>query len=166
MEIRRSVPEDMGQILAIYHHAREQMRLSGNPNQWGTTYPPPELVKEDILNGNSWLVLENGEAAGVFVFAIGDDPTYAWIENGGWLNHAPYGTIHRIASAGRAKGVLRACLQFCEGVMPNIRIDTHERNHAMRHLLEQYGFQECGMIYVEDGSPRIAYQRGGKGYGE
>ena len=29
----------------------------------------------------------------------------------------------------------------------------------MRHLLEKNGFKECGIIYVEDGTPRIAFQR-------
>lgn len=32
----------------------------------------------------------------------------------------------------------------------------------MRHLIEKSGFAECGIIRVEDGSPRIAYQYVGK----
>ena len=41
----------------------------------------------------------------------------------------------------------------------NIRIDTHEDNRIMQHLLDKYGFAKCGCIYVEDGTPRIAYQK-------
>ena len=29
----------------------------------------------------------------------------------------------------------------------------------MQHLIEKNGFQRCGIIYVEDGSPRIAYEK-------
>lgn len=40
-----------------------------------------------------------------------------------------------------------------------MRIDTHENNKVMQHLIKKNGFQECGIIYVEDGSPRIAYEK-------
>ena len=28
----------------------------------------------------------------------------------------------------------------------------------MQHLIERSGFTRCGIVYMEDGSPRIAYQ--------
>ena len=39
-----------------------------------------------------------------------------------------------------------------------MRGDTHEDNLPMQRVLEKNGFQRCGTIFVEDGSPRIAYQ--------
>ena len=30
----------------------------------------------------------------------------------------------------------------------------------MQHILEKQGFVRCGIIYVANGTPRIAYQRG------
>ena len=32
----------------------------------------------------------------------------------------------------------------------------------MQRVFEKNGFEKCGIIYVEDGSPRIAYQRKGE----
>lgn len=29
----------------------------------------------------------------------------------------------------------------------------------MQKLLEKYGYIKCGIIHVEDGTPRIAYQK-------
>ena len=29
----------------------------------------------------------------------------------------------------------------------------------MQHILEKHGFQRCGIIYVKDGTERIAYQK-------
>lgn len=29
----------------------------------------------------------------------------------------------------------------------------------MQHLFEKNGFERCGVIYVENGTPRFAYQR-------
>lgn len=161
MNIRKTTTKDLDQILSIYTYARLQMRLSGNPDQWGEDKPSPETIKNDIQNRSSYVVIDpiSNEIAGVFAFIIGDDPTYHRIENGGWLNDDTYGTVHRIASSGIQKGILRCCLAFCETKAPNIRIDTHERNHTMQHLLENNGYIKCGRIYVADGSPRIAYQK-------
>lgn len=49
------------------------------------------------------------------------------------------------------------------GVQPpsNLRGDTHERNLPMRRAFERNGFERCGTIWVEDGTPRIAYQKEG-----
>lgn len=160
MTIRKAIFEDMDNILAIYAYAREQMRLSGNPNQWGKDYPSMEIVQKDIANGISYVVTdEKNEICAVFVFVIGEDPTYQKIENGHWLNDDAYGTLHRVAGSGKQRGILRLCLAYCESKMPNVRVDTHEDNRIMQHLLESCGYQRCGTIYVADGSPRIAYQK-------
>ena len=159
MIIRRSTLDDVDTILSIYEYARQQMRLSGNPNQWSEDYPSEEIVRNDILNGNSYLIVDGDTIGGVFVFIIGEDPTYMRIEDGSWLNGDPYGTIHRIAGNGRMPGIFRICLKYCESRISNIRIDTHRQNQIMQHLIESSGFQKCGWIYVADGSERIAYQK-------
>lgn len=159
MNIRSASQHDFESILNIYAYAREQMRLSGNPQQWGTDRPLPETIWRDILREQSYVFVEKEQLCGVFAFIIGTEPTYRIIEDGAWLNDAPYGTIHRIAGNGRTSGILSKALSFCEEKINNIRIDTHDDNHIMQHLLQKYGFQKCGYIYVEDGSRRIAYQR-------
>ena len=80
------------------------------------------------------------------------------LEDGGWLNNKPYGASHRIAGNGTVKGVFREALDFSKSRMNNLRIDTHADNRTMQHLIEKSGFQKCGIVYMDDGSPRIAYQ--------
>lgn len=159
MTIRDTTIADYEQIQEIYAYARRQMRQNGNPTQWGDDKPSAETLLQDIKNRQSHIIEEHGQICGVFTFIIGEDPTYRTIEQGHWLDDAPYGTIHRIAGNGTAKGVFRQCLEYCMSQIPNIRIDTHRDNALMRHLLEKNGFLPCGIIYVEDGSPRIAYQK-------
>ena len=142
---RGATRSDLPEILKIYARAREAMAAAGNPAQWGTSFPPEELLKEDIDSNRLFVYLVNGELEAVFAFILGPDPTYAVIEDGQWLNDTlPYGTIHRLASAGKRK---------------SLRADTHADNKAMRHILEETGFTRCGVIHVADGSPRFAYQR-------
>ena len=42
---------------------------------------------------------------------------------------------------------------------PHLRADTHAANLTMRHCMERAGFVYCGVIYVADGTPRVAYEK-------
>ena len=156
--IRKATPTDLPAILKVYASARTFMAANGNPTQWGNTYPAPELLEEDIRLGRLFVDTNEGGVCGVFMFAVGDDPTYTYIENGAWLDSSLYGVIHRVASDGTVPGTLKRCLGFCRSQCPHLRIDTHADNHVMQRLLSAQGFTRCGTIYVEDGSPRIAYE--------
>ena len=104
------------------------------------------------------MVEEDGELQGVFYFSLENDPTYDVIKDGSWLSDKPYGVIHRIASAGKKKGVLKTCIEFCLERTNHIRIDTHENNTVMHHLLSKYGFSKRGIIFLQNGDERIAYE--------
>ena len=149
-----------GHHFEIYAYVRSFMEQTGNPTQWGRNFPPEELLWEDIKAGQLYVVEKNGDIHGVFAFIIGEDKTYLQIENGAWRSKAPYGTIHRIAGDGKIHGILGEAVAFCESKIPHLRIDTHADNKVMRHLIEKAGFVECGTIYIEDGTPRIAYEKG------
>lgn len=156
--IEKATKADLDKMQEIFSCARAYMRESGNPTQWGTSRPPLFLIERDLSRGVSYLVFEDGELCGTFSYTLGDEPTYKKID-GKWLDDAPYGTIHRIASNGKSKGLFAFCLQFCETFGVDIRIDTHENNRTMLHLLEKNGFVRCGNITIDDGTTRIAFQK-------
>lgn len=159
MEIRKATLKDLSRVLEIYAYARDFMAKTGNPTQWGDGYPKKELLIDDIDSDQLYVMEENAQVHGVFVFVIGDDPTYEIIEEGAWFDDSPYGTIHRIAGDGQVKGILQLCVDFCRKQIDTLRIDTHHDNMIMQRAIEKNGFQRCGIIYSVDGSPRIAYQR-------
>ncbi len=156
--IRHAQAEDMDTILGIYTVARRYMADHGNKTQWAGSYPDRQTLTRDIQNRQLFVCVEGGAIHGVFAFIIGPDATYARIENGAWKNDAPYGTIHRVASDGKTRGIFQECLEFCRRQISNLRIDTHHDNRTMRHLIEKNGFETCGIICTGDGTPRIAYQ--------
>lgn len=130
------------------------------PYPVGGNYPSPELLEEDIDTNRLFVYMVNGQMQAVFAFILGEDPTYKVIEDGQWLNDTlPYGTLHRLASAGESKGIGKAVVEWCLEHCESLRADTHADNKVMQHLLESEGFTRCGIIHVEDGTPRIAYQR-------
>lgn len=150
--------DDLDEIMKIFAHARKFMAEHGNPSQWGTTRPSQEQIEKDIEQGISYVCDQDGEIEATFVFFIGEDPTYQKIEDGQWRNQDTYGVLHRVASRGRVRGISKDCIDFCKAHIGNLRGDTYKDNHVMQHVLEKNGFVPCGTIYVEDGSPRIAYQ--------
>lgn len=157
MEIRKSTRNDINEILDIYGIAREYMASHGNPTQWRNGYPRKAVLERDIENGNNYVLIDNGSIVGTFSFIIGEEPTYQVIKNGNWNKNKPYGTIHRLASNGKAKGIARACFDFCSKHTDYLRIDTHRDNLTMQSAILKYGFKKCGIINVQDGSERIAY---------
>lgn len=155
--IRAATPADLAAMAAIYARARAFMRASGNPSQWGDSYPPLDLLAADVEAGRAFLVCDDSGPHGVFALFSGADPTYAAID-GAWPDDLPYVTVHRIAGDGTIHGVFAAAIAHVKARFDRIRMDTHEDNTPMRHLLEGHGFVHCGTIVVEDGTPRRAYQ--------
>jgi hypothetical protein len=163
MQIRKATEQDLNTIMEIYAHARRFMAQTGNPTQWSDSYPQESLIRQDIESGISYVCTGDGdEIEAVFMYAQMDDPTYRVIEDGAWKNDRPYGVLHRIASRGQVRGAASFCMQWCFDQCRNLKCDTHEDNKVMQHVLEKNGFERCGRIYTEAGSPRIAFQKTGQ----
>lgn len=157
LKYRKTTIDDLPAVMPMYENARRFMAANGNPNQWIAGYPAVEHIRTDIERDASYVgVTPEGEIAVVFSFIIGEDPTYTVID-GNWLNDEPYGTIHRIASAGIMRNVGDDVIEFCRTLTDNLRADTHHDNHVMQHLLLRNGFKHCGTIHLLDGRPRLAY---------
>ena len=158
LHVRKATESDHTIIMSIYRYAQDYMIQSGNPNQWGHFYPESELIVNDIKEGACMVICDESGIHGVFALFEGLEPTYQYIENGKWLNDEPYVTIHRIAGDGQVHGLFRCAADYCKRLSANIRIDTHANNKTMQRQIEKNGFRKCGIIYVSDGSPRLAYQ--------
>ena len=155
-QIRSAVREDLPRIEEIYAYARRFMAENGNPNQWGTTTPQTSQLEDDIQKKLLFVMIRDDQIHGVFYFYIGADPTYGVIEDGQWRSDTPYGTIHRIAGDGSG-GVLAAAVAYGKTRIDHIRIDTHHDNKIMQRAVVKYGFSRRGIIHLENGDPRIAY---------
>ena len=93
-----------------------------------------------------------------FALLPSPEPTYEFID-GAWLTDEPYGVIHRIASYPDVHGVFSAIINFAAVRYPHLRIDTHRDNRIMQHVIAAAGFTCCGIIWLPDGTERLAYER-------
>jgi len=87
---------------------------------------------------------------------------------GDWITkaNATYGVIHRMAVANkfRNKGVAQFIFEQCEQLLlknrvDSMRIDTHQDNLAMQALLTKLKYTYCGVVYLDDGDKRLAYEK-------
>lgn len=168
MEIRKSICRDTGALMALFEEARGTIAQLGI-DQWQDGYPSPQVVDEDIALERSYAVIIDGQLCGTFVLIEDGEPTYDKIYEGAWqteAQHQDYVAIHRVAVsvAVRGKGISTSIVSYAEAHAralgrTSLRIDTHKGNVVMRRMLEKHGFRYCGVIYLENGNPRVAYEK-------
>ncbi len=160
MNVERAKTGDIDELMSLFDAARAIMRSTGNSRQWPEGYPVREKVLRSIEEGKCYVVRScDGRIHGTFHAALEDDPTYHVIEEGAWLSDSPYVVIHRIAQDGSLHGLFSTALSKAMEASHHIRIDTHEDNVIMRHLLSKEGFTQVGIIHVDDGTARLAFER-------
>lgn len=159
--IEKLTSSELDRVMEIYADARKFMRASGNLTQWSGGYPSEALIRRDISDGKLYACKEEDDILGVFYFSVENDPTYAEIYDGSWLNDREYAVIHRIAVSAEShgRGVARFIFDDCFAKYPNLKIDTHKDNIPMQKALVKSGFSPCGTIFLANGDPRIAFQR-------
>lgn len=154
MNIRLANTSDTNRIFEIYEYARAYMKAQGNPNQWGDNRPEKSLTEDDIKNQRCYVMEDDGHIFACFVFTIGSEKEY----EAKFPSKDKYGVIHRVASDKSKRGIVERIVDFAKGKVNLLRIDTHEDNKTMQNCIERQNFKRLGIIYLEDGSPRILYE--------
>lgn len=167
MKVRPTEEPDLPIIAELYKAARAALKSQG-VDQWQTgDYPNEEDARLDMEHGTGYVLEHQGKILAAACLAFGREPTYEKIEQGTWgTDPEIYGFLHRIAVAPEAKGKGAAGLMFDElqrqakerGITV-LRGDTHRDNLPMQRALAKAGFSRKGVIYVEDGSERLAFEK-------
>lgn len=171
-EIRKAKENDLPAIMEIIHQAQRTMKQDGF-QQWTEGYPGEEILSKDIEKQFCYLLTDQEEIVAVGTLYMENDPNYRIIEEGNWKTEEPYGTVHRLAVAeGRRQQGLAGILydrleKICrEKGMRGMRVDTHRYNKKMQSWIRKQGFRPCGVIYVEDGTKRDAFEKPLMGRGD
>ncbi len=165
MGTRPATEADLPAVLPVFEAAKAIMRADGNHDQWGAPgFPGDALLLRDIARGGGFVISSEAEGeveksiVAYFALLPSPEPTYDVID-GAWLTDGHYGVIHRIASYPEVHGIFSAVIDFAAARYPHLRIDTHRDNRIMQHLIDMAGFTYCGVIWLEDGTERLAYER-------
>ncbi|WP_455539219.1 GNAT family N-acetyltransferase [Terrisporobacter sp.] len=165
MEFRKSVKSDVPKIMSIIKQAQDYFKKQ-NIDQWQNGYPNEEVINNDIKNNQSYVMINEGNILATTVISFEKELSYENIIDGKWLTNGEYGVIHRIAVDNNYKGlglshkIIKYAENLClEKGVHSIKVDTHEDNIPMQSLLKKSGFKYCGVVYLEDGVKRIAFEK-------
>jgi len=165
MEFRKAVETDLNDMINIIRQAQAYFK-EHKINQWQDNYPNVGTISNDIDNKNSYVLLKYDNIVATVAVSFDGEKTYDSIYEGQWISNNEYAVIHRIAVDNNFKGlglssqIIKNIELIClnKGVY-SIRVDTHEDNLSMQKLLKKNKFQYCGIIYLETGSKRIAFEK-------
>ena len=168
MKIKLSTLENIPEIMTIIKDAKELL-ASLKIDQWQNGYPNAAQVEQDILKGESYVVLsDENQVIATSMFTTNKEPTYQIIEEGSWKvdESKNYGVIHRMAIKKEYRKQGLATLLFDEfhqqlksKNIQSLKIDTHEENLGMQALIKKIGYQYCGIIYTNYGAKRLAFEK-------
>jgi len=169
LTFRKSNISDLDQIMQIINDAKAALKEM-KVDQWqdNNSAEPSEItIREDIKSGISYVIEQCGTIVlghGVLLFGI--EPTYKSITGGAWHSNQPYAVIHRVATSKLHKqnGVSLFLFENFERVcLKNnidwLRIDTHKDNVPMLKLIEKTNYKKSGIIYLDSGAERIAFEK-------
>ncbi|EEH98604.1 GNAT family N-acetyltransferase [Clostridium tertium] len=165
MIFRKSTEKDLKNIMKIINEAKAFLK-NNKVDQWQNGYPNEGVILKDIRNNISYVLEDTGEIIGTTSLSFDVEETYNNIYEGKWISNGKYAVIHRIAVSNNInrKGIGTEIIKKSEEIclskgIKNIKIDTHEDNLIMQKLLEKNSFKYCGVIYLLDGSKRIAFEK-------
>ena len=140
MEIRQAFPNEIGAIMTVIESARTALVEAGSTQWQGADgYPTEETIFDDVLKGQAYVGLIDGQIVSYAAVITGGDPAYDKIYDGDWKHHNKrYITFHRVAVLTEVTGQ-RVAQTF------------------MQHILEKLGYVYCGKVPID--GERLAYQK-------
>ncbi|NMA94967.1 MAG: GNAT family N-acetyltransferase [Clostridiales bacterium] len=165
MRFRRSTYADIDDIMKIIKQAQSYLNKMGI-DQWQDGYPNAHVIEEDIKKGYSYILVHGEEIIATVAVSFDGEGTYGHIYKGQWLTDDGYAVMHRLAVEDNYKGlgisskIIEHIKSLCiDRRIYSIKVDTHRENLSMQRMLEKNEFKRCGIIYLENGDERIAFEK-------
>lgn len=166
MRVRPATEDDISDIINLTSRIKEEYFERNNIPQWQGNYPSEEMFVKDLSAGRLFVMYMGECLIGFASMEVANDPNYEKIENGSWLSNSPYVVVHRFGinpdwhRMGMGSALIALADKLAEArEVKSIKCDTHEANLGMIGLLTKAGFTRCGIIHIEDGSPRAAFEK-------
>jgi len=164
MIFRHSNISDFQSISQIIADAQQSLAALGI-DQWQDGYPEKEILLNDITAKNGYILENEGNIAAIATVVFNYEPTYDYID-GAWQTNSDFAVVHRLAVAknirrsGAAKLIMKNIENLCRKKnIHSIKIDTHKGNIPMQHLIKSLCYTYCGIIFLETGKERLAFEK-------
>jgi RimJ/RimL family protein N-acetyltransferase len=169
LQLRLATLADLPSMMEIIDNSKRLLHADGIP-QWQNGTPNEQTVTKDIDRKWAYVLELDGLIVAQAALWEIDDPDYAEIYDGEWHagSDSAYATLHRTAVAphyhGKHLGSALLDALIKRGIslgFHQFRIDTHELNTRMQHLIAQAGFTYSGIVRMHNNPEdlRKVYQR-------
>ena len=159
--------DQIDDIMIAVEDSRELLKEQGN-GQWQDGYPNRDSFITDIKNGRLFAIFDDNNPdilVGVCACTYYEED-YSHLYEGQWLTDLPYMVMHRVAlkkeyrNKGYGKRLFEVFIDVAtkEGYH-SLRIDTHEYNDIMRHIITKFGFIYCGKAILTPNKDRVVYEK-------
>lgn len=83
MEIRLAFPNEVDAIMQVIEDAKKCLAESGS-DQWQNGYPNADIIIDDIISGQAYVALEEGELLAYAAVTQSPEKSYEAIYEGSW----------------------------------------------------------------------------------
>ena len=167
VNFRKATMQDIDEVMKAVEDSREVLRLQGN-GQWQDGYPNRDTFLQDIQNQTLYVLLDDNDPSilvGVCALTYYEED-YDHLYEGQWLTSLPYMVMHRVAikKEYKGKGIGKKLfdiflIEAKKQGYHSLRIDTHEGNDIMRHILSLYDFTFCGRAILPPTKDRMVFEK-------
>jgi len=149
MEIRKAQENDLIEVLYLIGRSKQDLR-DNELYHWNSTYTSRELVREDVFNGNTYILLENKVIVGtVTLYEKNHNDVYANVE----FLPEKFMILRRLVvfSTFQQKGYASALLKHATDLASEQKFDSiiteaYYKNERYIEALKKNGFNEAGKI--------------------
>ncbi|HUW06517.1 MAG TPA: GNAT family N-acetyltransferase [Williamwhitmania sp.] len=148
-EIIKAEEENLLEIMFIYKLNAEDL-ISKGFTHWNSAYPSYTKVRNNVLNGQVYLLRKERTTVGVITLNEEQDSTY---NNLTWKGSSNALVVHRIAVVPyfQKRGYGTQLLEFAEefakkNKFQSIRLDTYTKNQTTSDFFSNRGYTKVGEI--------------------
>lgn len=141
---------DLNEIVNLYQEVIEEMLKNGIV-QWDKNYPNRDVLYDDIINGEMYILKKENKIVGCVVLNDIEVIQYQGVD---WTLEDEALIVHRVAIASgyQGQGLVKEMLKFCEEFAKQheiyyLKTDTSVSNAAMNSVYLKYGYKQVGQIF-------------------
>ncbi len=154
MTLRLAQTKDVQTVAAIFRRAVADM-CDRFIFQWDDIYPSEEMLRQDIDNGDMYLLCDSAKIVGVIVI---NEDQYEEYSQGCWKCNVPAVVVHRFCidppcqHQGYGKHAMQlAHIMLKERGYQSVRLDVFSQNPHALNLYESLGYIQVGRVEFRKG---------------
>ncbi|MCA1064131.1 GNAT family N-acetyltransferase [Rossellomorea sp. AcN35-11] len=149
IELIKATPDHLDTIMDIYIRCKNDLDEMGLL-QWDETYPSRTYFKDEMKEGNLYVLMTDGKVSGSVTLNDWQAPEWfdiPWRLGNEWVIHALF-----LDPLQQGNGLGKVFMEKCEDLARekgygSIRLDAYSKNTGANYLYEKMGYEYRGSVH-------------------